>query len=71
MREIASPLDGFASPFSARRADPYAQFGAWFLSSGAWDSGKIWIDNVPWEEWFLATGRINVVGIWLDSEAWT
>jgi hypothetical protein len=65
MREIASPLDGFASPFGGgRRADPIAVFNSWFLSSGTWDSAKRWIDAALWEpfvpeypEWFLRRGH--------------
>jgi hypothetical protein len=72
MREIASPLDGFASPFGGgRRADPIAVFNSWFLSSGTWDATEIWIDAALWEGiWFLAPGGWQSGGIWDDAENW-
>jgi hypothetical protein len=72
MREIVSPLDGFASPFGGgRRADPIAVFNSWFLSSGTWDTTKRWIDAALWEGiWFLAPGVWQSGGIWDDAENW-
>jgi hypothetical protein len=68
MREIVSPLDGFASPFGQRGGGRLAD---WFLASGEWDTAGLWVDRALWPlTWFLATGNWRADGYWVDGEAW-
>jgi hypothetical protein len=72
MREIVSPLDGFASPFGVRGGLSIAALNKWFLASGEWEATGLWLDGVAFPvPWFLASGRWNFGGLWDDSEAWT
>lgn len=58
--------------FRRRRVGGASQLINWFLATGVWNPGGIWVDAVPYPTppFFLASGAWNPFGFWIDDEVW-